>query len=160
MDPTLLRDLEIELKADEGHVIVNGRHVVYDDATGKPLKKGDTIIGNPTAGYGRELSMTGFSDSEVVSLLDDDCIEFTEECADHYSWFAGLPEQAQLVVASVAFNMGIPHFDGFHDTLMALSGHQFSKAADCLLDSDAARELAPRYQHYAQILRSLDRVIP
>lgn len=156
MDPALLRDLEIELKTDEGHVLRGGRHVVYDDATGEPLKKGDTLIGNPTACFGRELSLRGFSDSEAISMLDDDCVDFTQACADRYSWFAGLPEQAQLVVSSAAFNMGIAHFDGFHDTQLALAGHQFIKAAAHLLDSDAARKLAPRYNRYAQILRSLE----
>jgi len=29
------------------------RLAVYDDATGKPLEQGDTIVGHPTVGVGR-----------------------------------------------------------------------------------------------------------
>ena len=37
------------------------RYFVYDDATGKTILKGSTVVGNPTIGIGRNLSGEGLS---------------------------------------------------------------------------------------------------
>lgn len=155
IDPALMRDLEVQLKSDEGHVLCRGRHVVYDDATGLPIVKGSVVMGNPTIAYGRELSMTGLGESEAMNLLDNNCIDFVQDCANRFAWFVSTPEQGQLVVASAAFNMGMPHFEGFHDTIGALAARQYAKAGDFLLDSEAGRKYPKRYGHYRDILHSL-----
>ncbi len=155
IDPALIRELEKELQTDEGTgPMRGGNHLVYDDATGKALKKGDTIIGNPTIGYGRELSMHGIAPAEAVGMLESDIDDALEDCQKRYDWFAGLDPARQLVVASVSFNMGVLHFAEFHQTHAALAAHDWQTAAAQLLDSKAARDLPPRYARYAQILRT------
>jgi lysozyme len=48
------------------------RLVVYDDATGKPLRKGMTLEGHPTIGYGRALDVNGISVRMANAMLDED----------------------------------------------------------------------------------------
>lgn len=53
-----------ELVAMEGVRMKDGMHVVYDDATGKPLKPGQTVRGKATIGYGNTV---GKDHEEITS---------------------------------------------------------------------------------------------
>jgi len=57
--------------------------VVYDDATGRPLKQGDTLKGHPTIGYGRNLAGNGISEAEAHALLMSD-LEDAESIAQGF----------------------------------------------------------------------------
>ena len=74
---TTYRQIAARLIRDgEGAVKVGHAHVVYDDATGKPIRAGDTLIGHPTLGFGRNLSGKGIEDdeAEVMEALERDIL--------------------------------------------------------------------------------------
>lgn len=148
--------LHRKLESDEGRVLNSqGRHVVYDDKTGKPL----TIIaqGNPTVGYGHLLSR-GFPE-EVVDLLLDIDIEEAYAGAQRYTWFSGLNDARAAVIVALVFNMGAAAFAGFRQMHAALALGHFATAAQELLDSRYALQVGDgpggrldRAERYARIL--------
>jgi len=144
------------LEKDESRVLnADGRHVVYDDATGKPLAI--AAVGNPTAGYGRLLSR-GFSEDEADLMLDND-IDAHLRFAVRYSWFEGLSDVRQGVIVCLIFNMGPTRFDGFLKMRACLERADFKGAAEQLLDSKWSHQVDDgpggkfgRADRYAQAL--------
>jgi lysozyme len=115
-----LRDLLIR---DEGV-----RAWLYDDATGKPLKKGDTLLGHPSVGIGRNCGAVPFSHAVIEHMLDED-VATCEAALGHYSYFAGLNEARKAVCLSLAFNVGINGYAKFLHFNAALIRGNFAKAA-------------------------------
>lgn len=118
------------------------RLVVYDDATGKPIKKGSVVIGNPTIGVGRELSMRGISVEEADYLLDNDLAEVLAD-ASKFRWFEGLDHVRQNVVLELIFNLGVTRFRGFKKFIGYMSQHQWVHAAKELDDSKWQEQVDP-----------------
>jgi GH24 family phage-related lysozyme (muramidase) len=48
------------------------RSIVYDDATGLPIKPGTVVRGHPAIGYGRTLDLVGVRDGEIEQMLRND----------------------------------------------------------------------------------------
>ena len=144
-------DKLIELiKQDEGL-----RLRVYDDATGQPVVKGYTLVGNPTIGYGRLLTKgRGISLSEAEHLLTRDITETLANLSDAFPWFDDLDDVRARVIASMAFNMGLPRFMGFKRLRAAVMRGQWDLAAKEILDSNAARMLPTRYGGLAKMMKT------
>jgi hypothetical protein len=106
---TTLPHLEAELSAEEGQ-----RFLIYDDATGKPFKKGDTLKGNLSVGIGLNL-MIPFDPVEL-RFLEDFRITKMQMRLQAYAWYAALDAVRQVAVADIAYNIGVegllhwPHF--------------------------------------------------
>ncbi len=88
MDLALLKD---QLRADEGERL-------------KPYKDS---VGKLTIGVGRNLDDVGLSTSEVDVLLTNDIDRVLRDLTKQMPWWVGLSDNRQLVLASMAFNMGI-----------------------------------------------------
>lgn len=128
------------------------RTTVYDDATGKPVKKGDLVIGNLTIGVGHNLSKP-LSANVINLMLAEDLDDARNECVHAFPWFADLTEPRQQVLLSLCFNMGLGRLLGFRQFLKAMSLGDYETAARELLDSDAARKLTARYTELANMIR-------
>lgn len=103
------------------------RYFVYDDATGKTLVAGMTLIGNPTIGVGRCLNKKGISDHEADIFLANDCLYFVE-CANKYSWFLILDKYRQVAICSMIFQLGEKGFSEFHDMIIAMENCDYPNA--------------------------------
>jgi lysozyme len=123
----------------------------YDDATGKSLKRGDTLTGNLTIGIGRNLSSNGLTKREVTSLLRND-IQTARKKARRYKWFDALNEVRQGVVLSLIFNMG--SIDSFKRMRAAISVKDYELASIELLDSRYAEQVGDRAIVLAGYLRT------
>lgn len=121
--------MQSELRTDEGF-----RSVVYDDATGRPLKPGDTLVGHPTIGYGRALDVNGLTLEEANALLTND-IGRVERALGRYGWCAQLDPVRRGVMTNLAFNMGVAGLLGFTKMLAALTTQDYSTAATELMHS-------------------------
>ena len=65
------------LKGLEGSVKVNGKHVIYDDATGKPVPAGAPLPVGATIGYGHLIKpgedfSAGLTEQQATELLEQD----------------------------------------------------------------------------------------
>ena len=83
------------------------RLAVYDDATGLKVTKGSTLVGHPTIGIGRELSMHGISEDEAIILCGNDIVEVEKGLDALCTRWRGLDETRQQVLAEMCFNVGL-----------------------------------------------------
>ena len=76
-------------------------------------------VGVPTIGYGHNL-LEPISERAALIILEDDIIKTVNELNDRMPWWEDLPEKAQIVVASMVFNIVWPRFSRFKKMLGAL----------------------------------------
>lgn len=117
------------------------RRFVYDDATGQPIVKGYTLKGNPTIGYGRELSKNGISEDEAEFLFDNDSADAEN---DIWALFPpartpGLSEARRDALVDMRFQMGPSRFRGFVKMIQAIRDNDWWTAANECMDSDYGR---------------------
>ena len=138
----LIRDEELRLFA-------------YDDATGKPLKKGDTIEGNITIGIGRNLTGRGITKAEAMLLFahDIDIVE-RELMFRAGEVFVVVHDNAQRGLLNMAFNMGVPRLMGFKKMWAAMEVYDYASASAEALNSRWARQVGDRAERIAELIRN------
>lgn len=111
MDDALNR-LEAQLDLEEGDKLL-----IYDDATGKPFKRGDTLKGNLSAGIGLNL-MIPFDPAELA-FMEQNRLAKGRALLVGYAWYSDQDEVRQVALADIAYNIGVggllhwPHFLAF-----------------------------------------------
>lgn len=143
------RDALIERLIDDEDL----RLVVYDDATGKPLKPGDTIKGKPSIGIGRNLVDKGITKPEALMLCGGDIDEVEGNLDRYLPWWRQLSPNRQIVVASMCFNMGINKLQGFVNTLRMMKQGDYAGAAEGMLSSLWSKQVGERAQRLAKMMR-------
>jgi lysozyme len=129
------------------------RLAVYDDATGKPLLPGMTVVGHPTIGIGRCLDRKGITEAEARVLLENDLAEVRSQVAKALPWSTRLSEARQVVLQAMAFQMGIAGLLGFKGTLAAVQRGDYEAAAKGMLASLWARQTPGRAARMAEMMR-------
>lgn len=122
----------------------------YDDSTGLPVR---ILTGNITVGIGRNLSGRGLSKEEANYLAKNDITAAMDYLA-WYGFFIDLCAPRKYILVNMVFNLGIPKFKDFKKLIAALYDKNYDKAADEIIDSNAARQLQARYQRLAKKMRS------
>ena len=138
----------IDLKRDEGE-----RLTPYDDATGRPLMKGDALQGNITIGVGVNLS-AGISDDESHLLLSGRLKRIMVELNHEYSWWVKCPEPVQCGILNMAYNVGVPRLGTFKRMLSCLQAGDYDGAAREALESHWANQVGERATRIADLFRS------
>jgi len=137
-----MTDLQELIIRHEGKKLNNRRHMPYKDTK---LKL--------TIGYGRNLDANGISEDEALYLLNNDLYAAMETARGLVPMFDLLTRPRQLVLTSMAYNLGPTGLAGFEKMLMAIKMANYEDAAREMLDSDAARDLPMRYQELAAMMR-------
>jgi len=101
---------------------------------GKSLTMYTDTVGVPTIGYGHNLQ-TPISEHAAKVILADDVKVAIDELDDRMYWWRDLPDPAQLVLASMVFNLGWPRFSRFKKLIAALEDRDFNEAAAQMEDS-------------------------
>lgn len=139
-----LAKLTSDLCADEGF-----RLKVYDDATGKPIGPGSTLIGHPTIGIGRALDTQGVSGAEAAFLLTNNERSTIAALGHLLPWLSTLDEVRQRVLVEMAFNMGVAGLLGFHSMLASVQSADYERASTSMLLSQWAKEVPVRARKLA-----------
>jgi len=129
------------------------RLTVYDDATGKPLRKGDTLEGHPTIGYGRNLSGLGISLAESDMLLEHDIQRVVGELIASLPFFTRLSTVRKSVLIDMCYNIGIKRLLNFARMISAIEVHDYKTAAREIVDSKYAKQVGRRAQTLSQMMR-------
>lgn len=112
---------------------------IYDDATGRPFKKGDTLEGNLTVGYGCNVMKidTGLADT----LLDYGIQVARWDAYTVFLWsvFYKFPITVQEVFLDMLFQMGRSRFATFQKMIAAAKAHDWVGVKREMLDSEWAR---------------------
>lgn len=139
-----MNDLETMLMSQEGTGPrgPHGEFLPYPDSVGKL-----------TIGYGH-LVDKGLPSDIAMMLFRSDIADALDDVRHNCSCYDQLSRPRQLVMISLAFNLGRTGLGKFVRFLGALHLGHYDEAADELLDSKAAKSDAPaRYQQLARMMR-------
>ena len=101
---------------------------------GKKLEMYMDTVGVPTIGYGHNLQ-TPISERAAMQILEDDVKVAITELDENMMWWRDLPEKAQIVLASMVFNLGYPRFSRFKKMIAALENRDYAEASAQMEDS-------------------------
>lgn len=108
--------------------------------------------GHLTVGYGRNLDDKGITETEAQHLLEADIVIAQSLLATEDYW-SDLDCVRQSVLINMVVNLGWSGFKGFRRLRAAVRAHQYSRAADEIMDSQAAKQTGERYHRLAQSMR-------
>lgn len=112
------------------------------------------INGKLTIGYGHCLETNHITERAAQVILEDDVESCIKRCSLFIPLWDEIPPVRQAVLISLCFNVGLKGLQKFQRMLLAIHMKNWSKAADELLDSDAARQLPTRYARLAEMMRT------
>ena len=143
--------LKEELIADEGCVLkVYKDHLGYETVgVGHLILKTDEEYGQ---GVGYPITQT-----RADELLFYDLNTVLEECETHFhqNWKVW-PEEVKLIIANMAFNLGITKLKKFQLMLTAINAEDYKTASEEGLDSRWAKQVYNRAKRLMNRLRDID----
>ena len=134
--PFTLGPLMPQLREHEGY-----RGMPYEDSLGKP-----------TIGVGCLLPITEDESMLLAACRANDARKRLRK-ALRVQGIVGLPDEVNLALLNMAFQLGVPRFLGFKRMLAAIMDRRWNDAADEALDSKWAKQTPVRAQHVAEVLR-------
>jgi lysozyme len=97
-----------------------------------------------TIGVGRNLADMGISHDEAMALLDNDIASHAADLDRELPWWSRLDAARQLVIANMAFNLGIQRLLMFKKMLDHLARGEYDAAADEMQASAWAGQVGAR----------------
>ena len=124
-----LDKLREELAEDEGC-----KYEIYLDHLGLPTFGIGHLITKNDPEYGKDVG-TVIEQSRVQSAFNLDIAVTIEDCHRLYKDFNDLPEEVQLIIANMMFNLGYPRLSKFKGMKAGVDARSWSSAADEMVDS-------------------------
>ena len=129
---------------------------------GLRLKPYRDSVGKLTIGVGRNLDDKGISHDEAMALLDRDIAEHMALLDRELPWWQRMDETRQLVLANMAFNLGVgptpEQPDGkllqFKNTLDHMARGEYDAAADGMAASVWAKQVGVRADRLVIAMRT------
>ena len=135
MDIEKLRE---ELEADEGC-----KYVTYKCTADKLTFGIGHMVLESDPEYNQPVG-TAVSADRVTECFDKDIESVIEDCNRLYSDFDDLPEEVQLIVANMMFNLGLPTLSKFKNMKKHIDDKDWELAASEMENSRWARQLPNR----------------
>lgn len=113
------------------------------------------VFGYWTIGYGRLIDARkggGIDEIEAEYLLRNDVIDVLKQLSALDFWDS-LDETRQLVLANMAFNLGIGGLMKFRKTLDLVASHRYEEAAIEMLKSTWAEQVPSRALRLSELMR-------
>tara|TARA_B100001123_G_C14933863_1_gene876867 strand:+ start:109 stop:546 length:438 start_codon:yes stop_codon:yes gene_type:complete len=145
----MLSDLRREIAQDEGC-----RYEIYLDHLGKPtVGIGHLCVENEFE-FGLPVG-TPVSSDRVNELFKRDLEICLDDCRALFSDFDGLPDDAQAVIANMAFNLGRTRLGKFKKFIAAIDRHDWQNAASEMHDSKWRKQVPARAGRLIRRMRAL-----
>ena len=141
--------LREELAEDEGC-----RYEIYLDHLGLPTFGIGALIKEHDPEYGQPVG-TPVSEDRVRKRFNLDIAVTIEDCQVLYDDFDDLPEEAQLVIANMMFNMGRPRLSKFKGMKAGVDARDWERAADEMVDSRWHDQVPNRAKRLVKRIRDL-----
>ena len=145
---TNIVQLVADLQTDEGWV-----NFLYDDANGKPVVPGYTLIGHPTAAYGFALDVAPLTQQEALPILNSRAAAVVNNLTAAIPWISTLSEPRQRALGNMAYNLGVAGLETFTTFLGMVQAGDFDGAAADLLQTKWAGEVGARAKQVATLIR-------
>jgi len=91
----------------------------------------------------------------VNELFAEDIEKVLEDCTILYDNFYELPEEAQLIIANMMFNLGRPRLSAFKKMKAAVDDHNWIEAAIQMEDSKWAKQVPNRANRLCDRMRNI-----
>ena len=141
--------LREELAADEGC-----KYEIYLDHLGLPTFGIGHLVKDADPEHGQPVG-TPVSEERVRQVFDLDILVTLEDCHRLYDDFDDLPEEAQLVIANMCFNLGYPRLSKFKGMKAGIDDRDWHRAADEMVDSRWHDQVPNRAKRLVKRIRAL-----
>ena len=141
--------LREELAEDEGC-----KFEIYLDHLGLPTFGIGALIKEHDPEYGQPVG-TPVSEDRVRKRFNLDIAVTIEDCQVLYDDFDDLPEEAQLVIANMMFNMGRPRLSKFKMMKKACDERDWNEMADQMVNSRWHDQVPNRAKRLVKRIRDL-----
>ena len=138
-----IEQLRKELERDEGV-----KYEVYLDHLGYPTFGIGHLITDDDPECGASVG-TKVDSERVQEAFEADVESVLSDCERLYVQFEHLPEEVQLIVANMMFNMGYTRLSKFKGMKRGVDARDWNQAADEMIDS----------KWYNQVTRRADRLV-
>lgn len=128
--------------------------VLVKSDEGLSLKPYTDTRGKLTIGYGRNLTDVGISQVEADALLDADLDVAIAALMRVHPDVLNLDPVRQIVLANMAFNLGVPALGRFTQMWAALDRGNWTEASAAMLDSQWAQQVGKRATRLAAAMKS------
>jgi len=105
-----------------------------------------------TIGWGRNLTDNGISQSEADMMFENDLKGIVAACETNVPGFADLDETRKLVLADMAYNLGLHGLLEFKKMLAAVKAKNWPQAAAEMRNSKWAKQIPHRAGPLAEIM--------
>ena len=140
--------LKRELEADEGCV-----YSVYLDHLDLPTFGIGHLIRKNDPEYGLEVG-AAVSSERVLEAFEEDIQVVLDDCENLYQDFGDLPEEVQMIIANMMFNLGYPRLSKFKGMKAGVDARDWQKAADEMVDSRWYKQVTNRAERLVQRMRA------
>ena len=144
-----LEKLREELEIDEGC-----KYEIYLDHLGYPTFGIGHLVTESDPEHGGEVG-TSVSEDRVIEAFETDVETVLSDCERLYVQFEHLPEEVQLIVANMMFNMGRPRLSKFKGMKRGVDARDWNAAADEMVDSAWYRQVTNRAERLVVRMRAL-----
>ena len=144
-----IEKLKEEIKADEGY-----KNEIYLDHLGLPTLGVGHLIKETDPEYGLKVG-THIDDERVNELFEQDLNVTLGECTLLYDDFYLLPEEAQLIIANMMFNLGRPRLSKFVKFRKAIDDRDWKEASNQMKDSKWYRQVTLRAERLCRRMASI-----
>ena len=133
-----IEQLRKELEVDEGV-----KYEIYNDHLGYPTFGIGHLVRDTDPEHGQEIG-TPVSEDRVIEAFNKDVESVLNDCTILYGNFSKLPEEAQLIIANMMFNLGRPRLSKYKGMKAGVDAGDWKKAADEMIDSAWYRQVPNR----------------
>ena len=144
-----IEQLRKELEVDEGV-----KYEIYNDHLGYPTFGIGHLVRDSDPEAGAALG-TPVTEDRVIEAFNQDVETVLNDCTILYGDFNELPEEAQLIIANMMFNLGRPRLSKFKGMKAGVDSRDWNKAADEMVDSAWYRQVPNRAERLVKRMRAL-----
>ena len=144
-----IEQLRKELEVDEGV-----KYEIYNDHLGYPTFGIGHLVLTDDPEHGQEVG-TPVSEDRVNECFAKDVEIVLSECTQLYPDFEVLPEEVQLIIANMMFNMGRPRLSKFRGMKHGIDTRDWDLAADEMMDSRWYRQVTNRADRLVTRMRAV-----
>ncbi len=145
-------DLEVlrkQIEADEGC-----KYEIYLDHLGLPTFGIGHLVTESDEEYNRPVG-TAITTDRVAECFNKDVGTVLEDCERLYPDFDSLPEEVQLIIANMMFNMGYPRLSKFKGMKAGVDARDWQQAADEMVDSKWYHQVSNRAERLVSRMREV-----
>jgi len=145
-----VQKLQEDLKIDEGII-----YRVYLDHLGYPTFGIGHLITESDPEHGMDVD-TPVSPDRVDAAFEADVESVIKDCKRLYDQWEELPEQVQLIIANMMFNMGYTRLSKFKGMKAGVDNRDWKRAAEEMVDSRWYEQVTTRAERLVTKMRLIN----